>query len=85
MQRGQIKKGQVTYNSIRETPFNSVTFAGPRVPAFDAVKRLVLPEVGWRHPIKDRVYSFETAASIHGTRIEVKHYMTYTDSLSKLT
>jgi hypothetical protein len=83
MQRGQIKKDQVTYNSIRENPFNSITFAGPRVPAFDAVKGLVMPEVGWQHPIKDRTYSFETSASIHGTRIEIKHYMTYTDSLSK--
>ncbi len=81
VQRGQIKKDQVTYNSIRETPFNFIIFSGPRVPAFDAVKGLVMPEVGWQHPIKDGVYSFETAASTHGTRIEIKHYMTHTDSL----
>ena len=83
MQRGQVKKDQVTYDSIRENPFNSITFAGPRVPAFDPVKGIVMPEVGWQHPIKDRVYSFETSASFHGTRIEIKHYMTYINSLSK--
>jgi len=84
VQGGQIKKDQVTYNSIRENPFNSIVFAGPRVPAFDAVKGLVMPEVGWQHPIKDRTYTFETSASVQGTRIDIKHYMVYTDSLSKL-
>lgn len=83
VQRGQIKKDQVSYTTIRENPFNSITFAGPRVPAFDAVNGLILPEVGWQHPIKDRAYSFETSASSHGTRIEVKHYMTYANNLGK--
>ena len=84
VQRGQIKKDQVTYNSIRENPFNSIVFAGPRVPAFDPVRGLVLPEVGWQHPIKDSAYTFETSASIHGTRIEIKQYMMYTGALSNL-
>ena len=85
MKRGQIRKDQVPYSSIRESPFNSIFFAGPRVPAFDAVKGLIMPEVGWQHPIKDRVYSFETSASTYGTRIELKHYMTYSYSLGKST
>lgn len=83
VQGGQIKKDQVTYNSIRENPFNSIVFTGPRVPAFDTVKGLVMPEEGWQHPIKDRSYTFETSASVHGTRIDIKHYMVYTDSFSK--
>lgn len=84
VQGGQIKKDQIAYHSIRENPFNSIVFAGPRVPAFDAVKGLVMPEVGWQHPIKDRAYTFETSASVHGTRIDIKHHMAYTNSLSKL-
>ncbi|KAF8847374.1 hypothetical protein BDZ45DRAFT_811632 [Acephala macrosclerotiorum] len=83
VQGGQIKKDQVTYNSIRENTFTSYVKAGPRVPAFDVVKGLVTPEVGWQHPIQDRAYTFETSASVHGTRIEIKHYMVYMDSFSK--
>jgi hypothetical protein len=84
VQRGQIKKDQVTYNSIRENSFSNSSFGGPRVPAFDAIKGLIMPEVGWQHSIQDRTYTFETSASVHGTRIEIKHYMVYTDSLIKL-
>ena len=78
VQRGQIRKDQVNYNSIRENSFHSIVFDGPRVPAFDPVRGLGLPEVGWQHPIKDSAYTFETSASVHGTRIEIKHYMMYT-------
>lgn len=85
VQRGQIKKDQVSYNSICETPFNSMVGLGPRDPAFHPVKGLILPEVGWQHKIKERAYSFETSASIQGGRIELKHYMTYTDSMSRMS
>ncbi|KIW18621.1 hypothetical protein PV08_02910 [Exophiala spinifera] len=83
MQLGQIKKDQVLYSSIREAPFVSRALNLSTVPAFDAVKGFVMPEVGWQHPIKDRLYSFDTFASTNGTRLELKHYMRYTDSLTK--
>jgi hypothetical protein len=84
VQRGQIKKDQVTYNSIRENWFNPIVSAGPRVPAFDPVRGLVLPEVGWQNPIRDSTYTFETSASVYGTKIEIKHYMIYTSLLTNL-
>ena len=85
VQRGLIKKDQVSYGSICETPFNSIVGLGRRDLAFDPIKGLVMPEVGWQHKLKDRAYSFETSALTQGGRIELKHYMTFTDSISKIS
>lgn len=85
MRGGQIRKDLAAYNSIRETPFRLGLQLGKGRPAFDAVDGLVIPGVvgGGQHPFEDKVYSFETSASTHGTRIEIKHYMTYTSTLNK--
>lgn len=84
VQKGQIRKDQVNYEFVCESPFTSFASENPRVPAFDAVRGIMMPDIGWQHPIKDRAYVFETMASVHGSRVEVKHYMTYVDFLSKL-
>jgi len=42
-----------------------------------------MTEVGWQHAIKDRTYTFETSVSVHGTLIDIKHCMAYTDIFSK--
>ncbi|KFY85042.1 hypothetical protein V500_08766 [Pseudogymnoascus sp. VKM F-4518 (FW-2643)] len=81
--RGQIRKDDVSYNSIREATFERMAGNGPRLPAINSFQDLVYPEVGDHHLFKERGYVFETTVSINGSRIEIKHYMAFADSLSK--
>ena len=85
MQRGQIRMGSITYYCIRESAFTSPALCTEDqcVPAFDAVRGLIMPEMGPKHKIQDRAYSFQTTASVHGSCIEIKHYMMYEESSSK--
>lgn len=83
VQRGQIRKDEVSYNSIREATFERMAGNGPRLPALNPFQGLVYPEVGDHHLFKERGYVFETTVSINGSRIEIKHYMAFADSLSK--
>lgn len=84
MARGQIRKDEISYDSIREIPFNSTAGSSARQPlVLDKNHRLLPPEVGWNSVLQERLYKFDTIVSVSSSRLELKQYMSYTDELIK--
>ncbi|MCJ1327757.1 hypothetical protein MMC10_004432 [Thelotrema lepadinum] len=78
VQGGKIRKDNFTFDSIREILcIESNKIQGRRLRAFDAVDGLVVPGEAWKHTFHNKSYTFETSASLDGTRIEIKHYMIF--------